>query len=159
MFFFNKRSAIKYLQIFTEIFTNLKNVTYLNFSNNKITYLDFNIFNKNGKLERINAFNNDISTNISVNLDHFLFLKHCNLSSNKIECFSFIGSKKYLISLNLNHNFLKSFDFDLLGVLKELYIKGNKLNDNFNYKNLESLEKLNIENNNFSNEKLIEMKS
>ncbi len=113
---------------------------YFDFSNNKVSNFNLNILEKSTRLKVINGFNNSIFSNgdheFFINLNIFPNLQSLNFSSNRIECVKIIidGINENLIYVNLNNNYLKLIDFDILTRLtglRKFYIKGNKLNENF----------------------------
>lgn len=133
---------------------NLKTLSTLELSNNKIKSVDFRYFSTDlkNKLDRLNLNSNGLQ--YLINLNELKNLRYLSLASNKLNelYFSPITKLNHLIKLDLSKNLLKEVHRHMLGHMKNL----TKIDFSYNlislldgsiFKNFKNLEKLYLQHN------------
>lgn len=132
----SKENCFRLRNILTEVFIQNKfeKILELNFCQNKIKYIDKEIFNKLTNLRILNLEINEI--NKIENLEKCIFLNNLNLNYNKIEQIENLECLINLERLNLTGNQIKKLEkLATLKRMKYLYLGGNKLKDLDNIEN------------------------
>ncbi len=141
------QQSVKTVNIDPKVF-KMKNITYLNLSNNEIKTIDKNI-NKLQDLQTVNFSYNKIKK-VPTEIKEVLYIENLNISHNKLTCISnSILGMNFLRTLDLSYNEITYFDKKVqLKKLEKLNLSNNKFKElTKDIGLLKNLKSLNLSNN------------
>ncbi|XP_071090867.1 toll-like receptor 4 [Haliotis cracherodii] len=112
----------------------LEKVEFYDFSNNILEDIGMNYFSENNSVSKLNLTNNILGGALAKDTKGYMFLRLTkariiDLSMNRIAFLPrhiFTGLRSVEV-INLNDNYLQSFEVDLPITLKQLHLSGNKI--------------------------------